>query len=108
VVEQGHVLGDAHRLVDRGGDVEDGRAQVDPLGLGRAEGQEGLGPGHVGVLVQEVVLGAPHVLEGVGVGRLGDLHVAEDAPVLGVRVAVPLELGHEQLGEHSELHGPSN
>jgi hypothetical protein len=61
----------------------------------------------VAVLVEEVVLGAPHVLEGVAVGRLGDLDVAEDPLVLGLRVLVALELRHEQLGEDAELHGVS-
>ena len=63
------------------------------------------GPGMWLVLVEEVVLRAPHVLEGVLVGRLGDLDVAHDALVLGVGVGVALELGDEQLGEDAELHG---
>jgi hypothetical protein len=104
VVEQGDVLGDALRLVHRRRDVEDRRAQVDALGLAGAEAEERLGPGHVAVLVEEVVLRAPHVLEGVAVSRLGDLDVAEDALVLGLRILVALELRHEQLGEDAELH----
>ncbi len=105
VVEEGHVLGDAHRLVHRRGDVEDGRTEVHAGGDGRAVAEERLRPGHVGVLVEEVVLRAPHVLEGVAVGGHGDVDVAHDPLVLGVRVDRTLELGDEQLGEDAELHG---
>ena len=77
---------------------------MDPLGLGRAVGEEHLGPGHVAVLVEEVVLGAPHVLEAGAVGGDADLDVAHDALVLGHRVGVALVLGHEQLGEDAEFH----
>src|SRR3954469_22761905 len=91
--------------VDGRRDVEEGRAGVDPLGLRGAEAEERLRSGHVAVLVEEVVLRAPHVLEATAVRGLGDLHVAEDALVLRIGVGRSLRLGDEQLGEDAELHG---
>jgi hypothetical protein len=107
VVEQGDGLGDARRVVDLGGDVEDGRADVHPLGLRRDVGEVHLGPGHVAVLVEEVVLGAPHVLDPRPVGGDADLDVAHDALVLRHRVHVALVVRHEQLGEQAEFHARS-
>ena len=75
VVEHGHPFRDARRMVDRRCDVEDGRAHVDALGGGQNVGHEGLGVGQVRVLVEEVMLGRPRVLEARLVGGLdvGDL-----------------------------------
>ena len=87
--------------------VEDGRPDVDALGAGRQVGQVDLGPGHVAVLVEEVVLGAPHVLDAGAVGGDADLDVAHDALVLGHGVDVALVAGHEQLGEDAEFHAGS-
>ena len=77
---------------------------MDALGLGADVRQEHLGAGHVRVLVEEVVLGAPHVLQPGPLGGERDLDVAHDALVLGRGVDVALEAGHEQLGEDAELH----
>ncbi len=51
--------------------------------MARPVAEEDLGAGHVAVLVEEVVLGAPHVLERGLVGGHRDLDVAHDALVLG-------------------------
>jgi hypothetical protein len=107
VVEQGHRLGDARRVVHLRGDVEDGRPDVHALGLGRDVRQVHLRSGHVAVLVEEVVLGAPHVLDPGAIGGHADLDVAHDALVLRHRVDVALVVGHEQLGEEAEFHARS-
>ena len=51
------------RVVHLGRRVEDARTDVNPLcGVGQVAG-DGVVGRHVGVLVEEVVLGKPHVLE---------------------------------------------
>ena len=86
VVEHGHPLGHLGRVVDLGQRVEDARAEVDALGgVGQVAEDHVVGR-QVRVLVEEVVLGDPDVLEAGLVGRLGDLEVLHERVVLGVGV----------------------
>ena len=92
-------LGDARRVVHRGGDVDDRGADVDALGPRRHPGEVDLGRRLVGVVLQEVVLGRPVVLEARRLDRERDLELAEVARVL----VVPRRDVH--LREDPELHG---
>ena len=70
VVEHGDPLGDLRRVVHLRQRVEDARADVDALGrVGEVAGDHVVGR-EVRVLVEEVVLGDPHVLEAGLVGGL--------------------------------------
>jgi len=58
----------------------------------------------VRVLVEEVVLGDPHVLEAGTIGRLDELQIFEDHVVLGIGLLIASKRGHIVLDEDSELH----
>ena len=106
VVEHGHPLGHLGRVVDLRQRVEDARAEVDPLGgVGQVAEHDVVGR-QVGVLVEEVVLGRPDVLEPGLVGGHDRGQLVLEGVVLGVRVAVSAELGHVPLDEQAELHDP--
>ncbi len=104
VVEHGHPLGHLGRVVDRGQGVEDARAQVDPLGGVGQVAEDHVVGGEVGVLVEEVVLGDPDVLEAGLVGGQDEVEVLHDDVVLGVRFHVPPGRGNEILNEDPKLH----
>ena len=58
----------------------------------------------VRVLVQEVVLGHPHVLEAGLVGGLDDFELVHERMVLGVRIHFPAEFRDITLNEKAEFH----
>jgi len=67
-IQRGHALGDADRMVGR--ELDDAVAEADALrALGR-RAQEHLGRRAVRVLLEEVVLDAPGVVEAEPVGQL--------------------------------------
>ena len=70
VVEHGDALGDLCRVVHLRQRVEDARADVDALGGVREIAGEHVVGRQVGVLVEEVVLRQPYVLEAGFVGGL--------------------------------------
>jgi hypothetical protein len=106
VVEHGDLLGGAERVVHRRGDVEDARPDVDALGRRRAPAEERLVGREVRVLLQEVVLGGPQVLEAGAVGGLHPLELLLEPDVLGrVPVLVDHRGRHVHPVEDPELHG---
>ena len=66
--------------------------------------EDGVVGRQVRVLVEEVVLGDPHVLEARLVGGLDQLEVVHDGVVLGVGIHRHPEAGHVALNEDAELH----
>ena len=70
VVEHRDALGDLRRVVHLRERVEDARADVDALGGVREVAGDHVVGREVRVLVEEVVLGDPHVLEPGAVGGL--------------------------------------
>ena len=99
VVEHGHPLGHLGRVVDLGQRVEDPRPQVDAIGgVGQVAEDHVVGR-QVGVLVEEVVLGDPHVLEAGLVGRLDDLELVHEGVVLGFGILLPAKVGRVPLNE---------
>src|SRR4030095_13632852 len=76
-------------------------ADVDALGPRRDPRQVDLGGGLVRVVLEEVVLGRPVVLEADGVAELGHLELAQEPRVF----VVPGGAVH--LREDPELHGAS-
>ncbi len=106
MVEHGDLLGHLHRVVDLGERVEDAGAEVDALGGVRQIAEEHVVGGEVGVLLQEVVLGGPRVLEARAV-RLDDvLGLLHQRLVLGERIGLGA-LAHVSLYKEPELHGGS-
>ena len=69
-VERGDALGDAGRVVVAGRHQDDAVAEPDLLGALRAGGEEHLRRGGVRILLQEVVLDLPDVVEAQLVGQL--------------------------------------
>src|SRR5207249_4989119 len=105
VVEHGDALGDARRVVDGRGQVPERRADVDARGARGDEGQHDLRGGEVRVLLEEVVLDRPDVLEAVAVRGLGQLDLAEEARVRGAAgVGLDLVARDVRLDEEAELH----
>ena len=104
VVEHRHPLGHLGRVVDRRQWVEDARAEVDPLGGVGQVAEHDVVRREVRVLVEEVVLGRPGVLEARPVGRDDDLELLHDHVVLGVGVALDACCRHVALDEDAELH----
>ncbi len=78
--------------------------QVDPLGGVGQVAQHDIVGREVRVLVQEVVLGHPHVLEARLVGRLDHFELVHEGMVLGVRINVLPEFGDVSLNEKAEFH----
>ena len=70
----------------------------------REVAEEHLVGGEVRVLVEEVVLGHPHVLEARVVGRLHELELVHQRVVLGLGIVVAAELRRVSLDEDPELH----
>ena len=106
VVQHRHLLGHLGRVVHLRQRVEDARAQVDPIGgVGQVAHHHLVGR-QVGVLVEEVVLGDPDVLEARLVRRDHALDVVHDRLVLRQRIVLAAVLGHVALDEDAEFHGP--
>ena len=104
VIEHRHALGDLHGMVHLGERVEDPRADVDPLGgMGKVAGDDVVGR-QVGVLVEEMVLGQPHVLEPGPIRSLHQLEVVHDHIVFGVGFVLAPRLGYEVLDEKPKFH----
>ena len=80
---------------------------MDALGrVGEIPGDHVVGR-QVRVLVEEVVLGEPHVLEPGAVGRLDGGDLVHERPVLGLgEVVTSAERRVVSLDEQTELHGP--
>ena len=69
-VERRDALGDARRMVEVRRELHDAVAQPDALGALAGGGQEHLGRARVRVLLEEVVLDLPHVVDADAVGEL--------------------------------------
>ena len=82
--------------------------EMDPVGHAGQVGEEDLGGAGVRVLVEEVVLGDPDVLEAGLVGGLGQRDVVHERRVLEIGVVGEAPLGHVALQEDAELHGISS
>ena len=74
------------------------------VGAVREVAEEHLVGREVRVLVEEVVLGHPHVLEAGLVGGLHELELVHQRVVLGVGIVVAAELRRVPLHEDPELH----
>ena len=104
VIEHRHPLGDLRRVVDLGQWVEDPRPEV---GARRAPGEraeEHVVGRDVRVLVEEVVLGDPDVLETGAVGGDDGGQLVHERPVLGLRITFAAEGRVVPLDEQTELH----
>ena len=103
VIEHGDPLRVAHRMVHTRAEVEDARAEVDPLGGAGEVRHHHLARRQVAVLRQGVVLREPGVLPVGAVGEHHELDLSQERLVLAVGVVrggprdVPLE-------EQAELH----
>ncbi len=107
MVEHGDLLGDLHRVVDRGEGVEDAGAEVDALGGVGEIAEEDVVRGEVGVLLQEVVLGGPGVFE-AGPVRLDDvLGLLHQRVMLGLGVGLRPRRRHISLHKEPEFQGSS-
>ena len=105
VVEHRDPLGDLRRVVHLRQRVVDARPDVDALGGVGEVPADDVVRRHVRVLVEEVVLGDPDVLEAGLVGRLGDRHVVHEHLVLClVGVVAPPERRVVALDEDAEFH----
>ena len=104
-VERRDPLRDPRRVVERRRCLHDAVAEADALGALRDRGEEHLGRAGVAVLLEEVVLDLPHVVDAEPVGELALLERVLDQRVLGVFLPRAREL---VLVEDPELHaGPS-
>ncbi len=105
VVEHRDALGHARRVVHRRRQVEDARPEVHALGLAGDVAHEHLARGDVRVLLQEVVLGEPGVLEVVPVTGDRDGGLVQQPPVLEAALLVGRRLvGHVTRVEDPEFH----
>ena len=84
-VEHRDALGDAGRVVERRRRLHDAVPEPDALRALRRGGEEHLGRARVRVLLEEVVLDLPHVVDAERVGELDLLERVLDQLVLGVR-----------------------
>jgi len=82
MVERGDALGDPRRVIDGCRDVDDRVPDVQARRARRDEAQEDLRSGLVRVVLEEVVLGRPVVLETDRVDRDRDVDLAQEALVL--------------------------
>ena len=106
VVEHRHTLGDLGRVVHLRERVEDARADVDALVALREVPADHVVGREVRVLVEEVVLGEPHVLEPGAVGGLDRGELVHERSVLGLGIVASPERRVVSLDEQPELHGP--
>ena len=100
-VHHRHRLGGAGGVVVVRDDLADAEADADALGLGRQRREEHVGGRAVGVLLEEVVLDRPGVVDAQLVGQDDLLGGLLDDAVL--RLVVP-RLGQLELVHHPELH----
>ena len=101
-VEDRGALRDADRALVLRHARDDTVADADALGLHRAGGEEEVGRGAVRVLLEEVVLDRPDVVEAQFVG---EAHLLQRVLVgLSFRVARP-GAGDRELHEQAEFHG---
>ena len=91
-VEGGDALGDAGRVIERRWRLDDAVAETHLLGALRHRGQEDLRRARVAVLLEEVVLDLPAVLDAELVGELALLQRVLQQRVLGVLVPRTREL----------------
>lgn len=105
VVEHGDLLGHLDRVVHGGERVEDAGAEVDALGGVGEVGEEHLVRRQVRVLLQEVVLGGPGVLEAGLVGLDDVLGLLDQRLVLCLGVDLGPRLRHVSLHEEPEFQG---
>jgi hypothetical protein len=75
VVQHGHPLGQLGRVVDLGKGVENARAEVNALGRASEVAEHHIVGGQVGILIEEMMLGRPDVLETSLIGGLRVLEV---------------------------------
>jgi hypothetical protein len=104
MVEHGHPLGHLGRMIDLGQGVEDARADVRTLGGVGQVAQDHVVGREVGVLLQEVVLTGPDILEPRLVGCLRQGDVFHERRVLGVGISRRLPFRNVSLDENSKLH----
>jgi hypothetical protein len=99
-IQRGHALGHADRMIGR--KLDDPVAQADALRALARRAQEHLGRRAVGVLLEEVVLDAPRVVEAEAIGQL-DLRerVLEQLVLASLLPGA----GKLQLVEDADLHG---
>src|SRR5262245_14659237 len=103
-VEHGDALGDARRMVEAGRHQGDAVAEADPERALRAGCQEDPRRRRVRLLLQEVVLDLPDVLDPEAVGELDLLERLREDPPLRIRIPGPGDL---VLVEEAELHRSS-
>src|SRR5215213_3542288 len=97
---------DARRVAHRRRDVDDARADVDALRDRERVRHPCLVGGEVRVLVEEVVLGHPDVLEVRAIGCLHDVELGPQHVLLGLpRFATVVRVVHAD--EDTELHSCS-
>ncbi len=101
-VERGDALGDPRRVVERGRRLHDAVPEPDVLRSLRRRREEHFGRAGVRVLLEEVVLDFPDVLEPELVGELDLVECVLEQLILGVSVPGAREL---VLVEDAELHG---
>src|SRR2546425_3265149 len=101
-VEHRDALGDARGMIVAGRHEDDAVAEADALGARGARGQEDLGRRGVRVLLQEVVLDLPGVVDPEPVGQLHLRERLVDEAHLAVLLTGSGEL---VLVEDAELHG---
>ena len=102
-VERRDALGDARRMVERRRRLHDAVTEPDVLRALRRRREEHLGRARVRVLLEEVVLDLPHVVDAELVGELDLLERVLEQLVLGVVGPRPRQL---VLVEDAELHAP--
>ena len=104
-VEGGDALGDAGRRVEVEWQLDDAVAESDVLGDLAARSEEDLGGTAVRVLLEEVVLDLPHVVDAEGVGELDLLQRVLDQLLLA---ALLPRAGVLVLVEDPELHAATS
>ncbi len=104
-VERGDAFGDSRRVVVAGGHQHDAMAETDLFGPLRRSGEEDLGSGGVAVLLEEVVLHLPRVIDPQ---LVGELHLTEGVLEELLLSAVVPGTGQLVLVEDAELHADSS
>ena len=106
MVEHRDALGDLGGMVHLRERVEDARPDVDALGRLREVAGHHVVGGEMRVLVEEVVLREPYVLESGAIGGFDCGDLVHERAVLGSgEVIAPPERRVVSLDEDSELHG---
>ena len=100
-VQHRGALGDLDGVIELGHADDDAVPHPDLLRDHGARGEEELGRGAVGILLEEVVLHRPHLVEAQLVGQL---HLLQRVVVDGALRLPRPRAGHRQLVEEAELH----